>query len=76
MMDLQLKNQRCFALLQPAMGLGMNGLVARDLLGRRGAGRVASPRTDLAGRLTMFTNVLVFSTYATYVVMSFMMLES
>ena len=26
------------------------------------------------GRLTMFTNVLVFSTYATYVVMSFMML--
>ena len=29
----------------------------------------------MAGRLTMFTNVLVFSTYATYVVMSFMMLE-
>ena len=28
----------------------------------------------MAGRLTMFTNVLVFSTYATYVVMSFMML--
>ena len=26
MMDLQLKNQRLFALLQPAMGLGMNGL--------------------------------------------------
>ncbi len=30
--------------------------------------------TDPAARLTMFTNVLVFSTYATYVVMSFMML--
>ena len=29
---------------------------------------------DPAARLTMFTNVLVFSTYATYVVMSFMML--
>ena len=29
---------------------------------------------DMAARLTMFTNVIVFSTYATYVVMSFMML--
>ena len=30
--------------------------------------------TDSAARLTMFSDVLVFSTYATYVVMSFMML--
>ena len=28
----------------------------------------------MAARLTMFSDVLVFSTYATYVVMSFMML--
>ena len=34
----------------------------------------AIPAADAAGRLTMFSNVVVFSTYATYVVMSFMML--
>ena len=73
MMDLQLKNQRLFALLQPAMGLGMNGLALAIYW--VGAALVESiARTDMAGRLTMFTNVLVFSTYATYVVMSFMML--
>ena len=73
MMDLQLKNQRLFALLQPAMGLGMNGLALTIYW--VGAALVESiARTDMAGRLTMFTNVLVFSTYATYVVMSFMML--
>lgn len=69
----QLKNQRTFAALQPIMGLGMNGLslcifwVGAALLS-------AMPATDPAGRLTMFSNVMVFSTYATYVVMSFMML--
>ena len=74
MMDLQLKNQRLFALLQPTMGLGMNGLALAIYW--VGAALVESiARTDMAGRLTMFTNVLVFSTYATYVVMSFMMLE-
>ena len=68
-----LKNQRLFALLQPAMGLGMNGLALAIYW--VGAALVESiARTDMAGRLTMFTNVLVFSTYATYVVMSFMML--
>ena len=73
MMDLQLKNQRLFALLQPAMGLGMNGLALAIYW--VGAALVESiAQTDMAGRLTMFTNVLVFSTYATYVVMSFMML--
>lgn len=38
MMNLQLKNQRLFALLQPMLGFGMNGAGARRLLGRRGAG--------------------------------------
>ena len=73
MMNLQLKNQRLFALLQPAMGLGMNGLALAIYW--VGAALVESiALTDPAARLTMFTNVLVFSTYATYVVMSFMML--
>ena len=73
MMDLQMKNQKLFAILQPAMGLGMNGLsLAIYWVGAALVESIAL--SDPAARLTMFTNVLVFSTYATYVVMSFMML--
>ena len=73
MLHLQLKNQRLFALIQPMMGLGMNGLALAVYW--VGAALVESiSMGDSAARLTMFTNVLVFSTYATYVVMSFMML--
>ena len=73
MMELQMKNQKLFAILQPAMGLGMNGLsLALYWIGAALVESIAL--TDPATRLTMFTNVLVFSTYATYVVMSFMML--
>ena len=73
MLHLQLKNQRLFALIQPMMGLGMNGLALTVYW--VGAALVESiSMGDPAARLTMFTNVLVFSTYATYVVMSFMML--
>ena len=73
MMNLQLKNQRLFALMQPVMGLGMNGLAL--VIYWLGAALVNSvPLSDPAGRLGMFSEVVVFSTYATYVVMSFMML--
>ena len=73
MMELQMKNQKLFAILQPAMGLGMNGLsLAIYWIGAALVESIAL--TDPATRLTMFTNVLVFSTYATYVMMSFMML--
>lgn len=73
MMNLQLKNQRLFALMQPVMGLGMNGLAL--VIYWLGAALVnAVPLSDPAGRLGMFSEVVVFSTYATYVVMTFMML--
>ena len=73
MMNLQLKNQRLFAIMQPVMGLGMNGLAL--VIYWLGAALVnAVPLSDPAGRLGMFSEVVVFSTYATYVVMSFMML--
>ena len=73
MLGLQLKNQRLFSLLLPAMTLGMNGLaLAIYWVGAALVEAIAV--TDMAARLTMFTNVIVFSTYATYVVMSFMML--
>ena len=74
MMDLQLKNQRLFRPAAARDGPRHERSRAHHLL-VVGAALVESiARTDMAGRLTMFTNVLVFSTYATYVVMSFMML--
>ena len=73
MTDLQMKNQKLFALVQPSMSLGMNGLaLAIYWVGASLVDSIAV--TDMAARLTMFSEVLVFSTYATYIVMSFMML--
>ena len=69
----QLKNQRTFAAMQPMMGLGMNGLAL--CIFWLGAALLSSvPGTQMQERLTMFSDIVVFSTYATYVVMSFMML--
>ena len=73
MMDLQMKNQKLFAVIQPVMGLGMNALaLVIYWLGAALVNNIAL--TDSAARLSMFSEVLVFSTYATYIVMSFMML--
>lgn len=73
MMNVQMKNQKLFALVQPTMTLGMNGLAL--VIYWLGAALVNQiPLTDPMSRLTMFNNVLVFSTYATYIIMSFMML--
>ena len=73
MMDLQVKNQKLFSLVPPSMSLGMNGLaLAIYWVGAALVNSIAV--TDMAARLTMFSEVLVFSTYATYIVMSFMML--
>ena len=73
MMDLQMKNQKLFSLVQPSMSLGMNGLaLAIYWVGAALVNSIAV--TDMAARLTMFSEALVFSTYATYIVMSFMML--
>lgn len=70
MMKTQLFNQRMFALMQPLMGIGMNGLA----LAIYWVGAALLAAAPMADRLGMFSNVVVFSTYATYVVMSFMML--
>ena len=73
MMGLQMKNQKLFAAIQPLMGLCMNGLaLVIYWLGAVLVNRIAA--VDMAARLTMFSDVLVFSTYATNIVMSFMML--
>ena len=73
MMNTQFKNQRMFALMMPVMNIGMNGLtLAIYWLGAVLIQQIAL--TAVQDRITFFSNVVVFSTYATYVVMSFMML--
>ena len=73
MMELQMKNQKLFALVQPVMSLGMNGLaLCIYWLGAAIVNGIAL--SDPAARISMFSEVIVFSTYATYIVMSFMML--
>lgn len=73
MMNTQLKNQRMFALMMPVMNIGMNGLtLAIYWLGAVLIQQIAL--TAVQDRITFFSNVVVFITYATYVVMSFMML--
>lgn len=73
MMNTQLKNQRMFAFMMPVMNIGMNGLtLAIYWLGAVLIEQVAL--TAVQDRITLLSNVVVFSTYATYVVMSFMML--
>ncbi len=71
--DLQIKNQRLFALINPTLTLGMNALtlviywVGAVIVNNIAVG-------DVAGRIAMFSEIVAFSTYATYIVMSFMML--
>lgn len=70
MMKTQLFNQRTFAGLQPVMQLGMNGLA----LAIYWVGAVLLSKIAIGERLSMFSDIVVFSTYATYVVMAFMLL--
>ena len=69
----QLGNQRAFAVLMPAVSMVMNVLAL--LVYWVGAGIVeAVSVNDLAARIETFGNIVVFGTYATYVIMSIMML--
>lgn len=73
LMRTQLFNQRTFAFLMPVVTLGMNTLAM--VIYWVGAALVnAIPATDAAARIESFSNIVVFGTYATYVVMSIMML--
>lgn len=69
----QLFNQRTLAVLMPVMTLAMNGLaLAIYWIGAALINNI--PSINMAERLTLFSDVVVFSTYATYVIMSLMML--
>ena len=73
LMKTQLFNQRAFAFLLPAVTLAMNALSL--VIYWVGASIVSAvPAADVAGRLTTFSDIVVFGTYATYVVMTIMMM--
>ncbi len=71
MMDLQLKNQRLFAIMGPSMGFAMSGL---SLCIYWIGAAILSGMPDSAERIGFFSNVVVFSSYATHVVISFSLL--
>lgn len=73
LMRTQRANQRTFAVLMPSVTLAMNALAL--VIYWVGAILVNNiPAADMAARLTMFGNIIVFGTYATYVIMSIMMM--
>lgn len=73
MFNLQIKNQRMFALISPTMSLGMSGLsLAIYWVGAALLNNISV--INAAERVALFSEILAFSTYATYIVMSFMML--
>ena len=73
LMKTQLFNQRAFALLMPTVTLAMNALsLVIYWVGAALVNNVPAANTTL--RLTTFSNIVVFGTYATYVIMSIMMM--
>ena len=69
----QLFNQRTFAALMPLMSLGMSALSLGIYW--LGASLIENlPVTDVMARIALSGDVVVFSTYATFVVMSLMMI--
>jgi len=66
----QLFTQRAMSVMQPTMMLVMNGLS----LAIYWFGAYLIDKTDFTNRLKLFSEVMVFSSYAMFVIMSFMML--
>lgn len=66
----QLFTQRAMSVMQPAMGLVMSGLS----LAIYWVGAYLINGAGVADRLSLFGDVMVFSNYAVYVIMSFMLL--
>ena len=67
---IQLFNQRAFAAMNPVMSFVMYGLTLFIYY----SGAYFISRSTMAGKLTVFSNMIVFSTYAMQVIMSFLML--
>lgn len=68
--NMQLFNQRTFAFMQPIMNIVMHGLT----LGIYIIGAILISRSGMFDKLTLFSNMVVFSSYGMQVIMSFLML--
>lgn len=66
----QLFNQRCFAVMNPIMNLVMHGLT----LGIYLIGAYLIQAATMTDKITLFSNMVVFSSYGMQVIMSFLML--
>ncbi len=66
----QLFNQRCFALLNPVMNFVMHFLT----LGIYFIGAILISAASMSDKLLLFSNMVVFTSYAMNVIMSFLML--
>lgn len=68
--DMQLFNQRCFAVMMPVMNIVMHGLT----LGIYVIGAILIESAGMVSKITLFSNMVVFSSYGMQVIMSFLML--
>ena len=68
---MQLFNQRCFSIMDPAMYLVMHALT----LGIYVIGAVLIQNAGMMDKITLFSNMVVFSSYGMHVIMSFLFLS-
>ena len=68
--NMQLFNQRCFAVMMPIMNIVMNGLT----LGIYFIGAFLIEGAMMSDKLMIFSNMVVFTSYGIQVIMSFLML--
>ena len=68
--QMQLFNQHCFAIMSPIMMLVMNSLT----LGIYVIGANLIQKAGMLDKITLFSNMVVFSSYGMQVIMSFLML--
>ena len=69
--NMQLFNQRCFAVMNPVMNLVMHSLT----LGIYIIGAILIQKAMMLDKITLFSNMVVFSSYGMHVIMSFLMLS-
>ena len=69
--EMQLFNQRCFAIMSPIMNLVMHSLT----LGIYIIGAILISEAVMVDKLNLFSNMVVFSSYGMHVIMSFLMLS-
>ena len=68
--DMQLFNQRCFAIMNPVMNLINNALI----LGIYIIGALLIVNAGMVEKISLFSNMVVFSSYGMHVIMSLLVL--